>query len=438
MPKFTFRHSAAQGIAGIADQGFFAISNFALNLILARRMTKVDFGAFSAAFATFLILSTIYVAFVTEPMLVFALSSRIQQQRSYVKRVSALHWKAAGLVSIALALIGAVRYIIHPEVTLIHAYAGWAIAAPSILWLWFARRTAYITRTPHRAAIAGVAYLLCMTVLLEVFGGVAAEYPIVACILFAVPSLIIAQLLRITVPLQNVEDAVETHFSDMWNPHWDYGRWASLGGVCFAITSQIYFFVLPLDGCASYRAIMNIPMPLLQSYTALGVVFISLFTPLRGKSQFRHAVAQALIVLSSAALVLGLSVAFFGKDLLRILYSDKYTAYSAALWPLMICSCLVSAIVVLDSAMRSMGRVRTATVASVAAAIVSIVVGVPAALTYGVTGAVYGLLGSELLTLSVLLFVCIKIPVVSIDGRPVTIVRCVDESREPERIYNDV
>lgn len=440
-PKFTFAHSASQGLAGIADQGLFAISNFALNLLLARRMTKVDFGAFSAAFASFLILATIYVAFVTEPMLVFALSSRIQQQRSYVKRVSTLHWKAAGFVSLTLVAIGVVSYIIHPKSCLIFAYGGWALAAPAILWLWFARRTAYITRTPHRAAIAGVAYLLCMTALLETFGGVAAKYPLVACILFAIPSVIIAQLLRMTVPLKDTEQSGKATPLDMWNAHWAYGKWASLGGLCFAVTGQIYFFVLPLDGCAAYRAIMNIPMPLLQSYTALGVVFISLFTPLRGKSQFARVVAQSLFVVSAAALVLGLSASWFGRDLLNVLYSDKYIAYSALLWPLMICSCLLSATVVLDSAMRSMQRVRIATAASASAAVASVVFGVPAALKFGVSGAVYSLLGSEMLTLSVLLFAWIKISLASVDRKranPATMMLRVEKSQISKRVFSDV
>jgi O-antigen/teichoic acid export membrane protein len=438
-PKLTFANSAAQGIGAIADQGLFAISNFALNLILARRMATTEFGAFSAAFATFLLLATSYSAIVTEPMLVFALSSRDQWQKSYVKRVSALHWKAAPLVSLAVATVGIIRYAIHPQISSIIAYVGWALAAPVVLWLWFARRTAYITRTPHRAAIAGAGYLVCMTALLIAFGGIASKYPLLICVLFAVPSVIVAPLLRMTVPLKDVGQSPTGKDAKVWQAHWAYGKWASLGGLCGAIIAPIYFFVLPLDGCAAYRAIMNIPMPLLQTYTALGPAFIAMFTPLRGKSQFRNAVTKSLIGVSSAALGLALAASLCSKELLRILYSDKYTAYSAELWPLMVYSLLVSATVVLDSAMRSAGKVKTATAASVTAVFVSFSIGIPAAIAFGVRGAVYGLIASQFSTLCVLLVAYIRMKTSTTPARVVssTSLSGLSESAMPRRIYND-
>lgn len=409
VPKVTFANSATQGIAAIADQGLFAISNFALNLMLARHMAKADFGAFSAAFATFLILATIYTAVITEPMLIFALSSRAVQQRTYVNKVSVLHWRGAILVSAVVLAIGLARYSINPQMSTILAYGGWAIAAPMVLWLWFARRTAYITRTPHRAAFAGAGYLICMIALLGMFGPVVAKYPFVPCILFAIPSVVIAQVLRATVPLRDLAPSQEMAPSTVWTIHWTYGRWASLGSLCAAITGQVYFFVMPLDKCAAYRALLNIPMPLLQTYTALGPAFIALFTPLRGRSQFGRTVTMCLFVVSGASLVLGLGAAFSGKNLLHILYSDKYIAYSAALLPLMIYSCLGAATVVLDSAMRSMEMVQTATAASVTAVAVSVVFGVPASIAFGVSGATYGLLGSQLFAFSILVTAWFKV-----------------------------
>ena len=264
-------------------------------------MSKTDFGAFSAAFATFLLLATIYSAVVTEPMLVFAFSSKVTQQKSYVKRVAALHWRAAVLVSFALAAVGAIRYAISPQFSLVLAFVGWAMAAPLVLFLWFARRTAYITRTPHRAAIAGVGYLILMTALLRGFGRVAADYVFVPCILFAIPSVVIAQLLRLNVPLKDSVQCSLANPKAIWNNHWAYGKWASLAGLSAATTGLVYFFVLPVDGCGAYRAILNIPMPLLQTYTALGPVFISLFTPIRDRPQLARIVTRSLIVSGAAS-----------------------------------------------------------------------------------------------------------------------------------------
>jgi hypothetical protein len=440
-PKFTFANSAAQGIGAIADQGLFAISNFSLNLILARRMATTEFGAFSAAFAAFLLLATFYSAIVTEPMLIFALSTRHKWQRSYVKRVSALHWKVALMVSLAVAMLGVIRYAVHPQMSSITAYLGWALAAPLVLWLWFARRTAYITRTPHRAAIAGAGYLVCMTLLLLVFRGGVTRYPLLICFLFAVPSLIIAPLLRMNVPLADLGEIPAVSGSEVWKTHWAYGRWASVGSLCSAIIAPIYFFVLPLEGCAAYRAIMNVPMPLLQTYVALGPAFIAMFTPLRGHAQLGRRVTRCLVAVSSAALGLGLIATFCSKELLRILYSNKYSAYSAELAPLMIYSCLVSATVVLDSAMRSTGKVKVATAASFTAVIVSLVGGIPAALKFGVRGAVYGLVCAQFSSLCVLLFTWIRMRRSAINLTKVVSSTVVPSFVEPiatHQVYSDV
>jgi hypothetical protein len=408
-PRFKFGRSASQGIGAIADQGLFAISNFALNLILARQMAPVEFGAFSAAFVTFLLIATIYTAIVTEPMLVFALSSRAGQQRSYVKRVATLHWKAALLVGVAVACVGGVRYAIDGQPSTLLAYGGWALAAPLILWMWFARRTAYITLSPHRAALAGAGYLLCMGALILLFGNAVAKHPLLPCLLFAIPSAIMAPLLRFNVPLIDAAPDTEEEIGSIWTAHWGYGRWASLGGLCVALTAPIYFFVLSLDGCAAYRALMNIPMPLLQTYTALGPAFIAMFTPLANKPQLQRSVAQCLLVVSGFAVVLGLVAGFYSQPLLHLLYADKYTAYAAQLWPMMMYSSLLSASVVLDSAMRSTGRVRTATAASATAVAVSIVVGVPMAISHGLAGAVYGLVIAQFSALCVLAFQWFKL-----------------------------
>jgi O-antigen/teichoic acid export membrane protein len=251
-----------------------------------------------------------------------------------------------------------------------------------------------------------------MTALLVIFGGVVPKYPLLVCLLFALPSMIIAPLLRLKVPLKDADQNTTTDTPNPWKAHWSYGRWASIGGLCSAVTAPIYFFVLPLDGCAAYRAIMNVPMPLLQTYTALGPAFIALFTPLRGKSQLVRAVTQSLIVVSTAALALGLAVSVYSGNILRILYSDKYTGYSGQLRPLMIYSCLVSVTVVLDSAMRSMGKVRIATLASLTAVVVSFAVGIPAAIRFGVQGAGYGLVASQASALGVLGVVWLRTHVV--------------------------
>src|SRR5580700_1145252 len=75
--RVLFSHS----VSAIGDQGFFALGNFAVSTILARQMSQTAFGQFSAAFAAFILLSTMYCAFVVDPMLVYGVSKANNRQR---------------------------------------------------------------------------------------------------------------------------------------------------------------------------------------------------------------------------------------------------------------------------------------------------------------------------------------------------------------------
>jgi Na+-driven multidrug efflux pump len=105
----------------------------------------------------------------------------------------------------------------------------------------------------------------------------------------------------------------------------------------------------------------------------------------------------------------------------------------------MVYSFLVSATVVLDSAMRSAGKVKTATVASVTAVFVSFSIGIPAAIAFGVRGAVYGLVASQFSTLCVLLVAYIRMQTSTAPTKLVSSVSLcgLSESPMPRRIYND-
>ncbi len=60
-----------KGFWAVSDQGLFSLSNFALSVLLARWLVPQDYGAFTVAFAVFLLIGTFHTALLSEPMLVF-------------------------------------------------------------------------------------------------------------------------------------------------------------------------------------------------------------------------------------------------------------------------------------------------------------------------------------------------------------------------------
>jgi O-antigen/teichoic acid export membrane protein len=78
--------SSTRGVArqagwGLADQALSSLTNFALGVVIARTVTTEDFGAFSLAFATYLIALNIGRSLATQPLTVRFSASEVPQWR---------------------------------------------------------------------------------------------------------------------------------------------------------------------------------------------------------------------------------------------------------------------------------------------------------------------------------------------------------------------
>ena len=150
------RRAIGNSFWSVADQGLFAVSNFVLNLILARWLSAADYGAFSLAFTLFLLLGTVHTALVVEPLLVFGAGRYNANVGAYLRSVLNLHWVLAALLSLVL---GALVFLWPSlRVQLGGTTLALMFTAPLILFQWLARRACYIDLQPALAARAGGVY----------------------------------------------------------------------------------------------------------------------------------------------------------------------------------------------------------------------------------------------------------------------------------------
>lgn len=388
-PQWRLRDLFGQSASAISDQGFFALGNFAINTILARQMAPATFGRFSAAFAAFLLLSTVYCAFVVDPMLIFGVSSAIGLQKSYVRRVVSLHWRAAIALSALLLVVGVVHRQFGAGEGAVTAYLGWAIAAPAVLRLWLARRTSYLVMKPHYAAVAGAVYLVAIAVLLLVFGQYLATNTIAACLLVACTSVVVAVFLHRNLPLvDTVSDSVAAN--NILGSHWTFGKWASFAGILALFPDYVYLFVLPPERSAQYRALLNVVLPLIQVYNALGVLMMSYFARSRDRADFARIVLRITGGFFAVAALLAVIVGLFGGEIFSRLYAGKYDLSLNLLWPLVVVTVLFALRTVSDALLRATENVTAMATIAVVAALAAVIIGVPLALRFGVLGAVYG------------------------------------------------
>ncbi len=384
-----FRVLLGRSASAVSDQGLFALGNFAISMILARQMSQSAFGQFSAAFAAFILLSTVYCAFVVDPMLVYGGSTSQRTQRSYVRQVISLHWRIALVLSAVLIAVGVVRWQTGAGQGAILAYVGWALAAPAVLRLWFARRTAYLVMKPHYAAFAGGLYLLIIAGLLFGFGKYVSASVVTTCAIIGATSLSIALILHRSFRLADQDPAAGPP-TETAGAHWRFGKWASIAGLLGLLPDYIYFFVLSPEQCGHYRALLNVVLPLIQVYNALGVLMMSYFARQRERADFTRIVLRTAAAYCGAAVLMAAAAVSIGGPLFYRLYGGKYELPWKLLLPLGVVSILFALKSVSDAVLRSLENVSSMAGIAVVGAVAAVVVGVPAALRFGIAGAVYG------------------------------------------------
>ena len=150
-----------RGFWAIMDQGLFAVSNFGLNVLLARWLAPTDYGAFSVAYTIFLLLGTFHTAILTEPMLVFGPGKYKERLGAYLGVLLRGHWLFGALTGTLFAAAGLALWRFgHSPLT--PAILGLAVAAPFILFQWLMRRACYVNLQPRLAASAGAIYMALM------------------------------------------------------------------------------------------------------------------------------------------------------------------------------------------------------------------------------------------------------------------------------------
>ena len=397
----------ARGTWAIADQGCFVMANVILNVLLARWLAPVEYGAFAVGYALFLLLSTFHTAFVTEPLLVFGAGKYATQQRQYLQTLLRFHWYLTGVSSLLLVAAGSVLYFsgVGP---LAQSLIGLAVAAPFSLLLWFTRRSAYLLFKPRLAAIASAMYGLL--ILLGLFALVSFHR---LSILTAMITLSVAGaaagfwLLHLLGNFVRDVEVEQPKAMSLMTDHWRYGRWACATSILMWVPLNFFFIVLSVavsfQASASLRALSNLVLPLLQVNAALGALLLpAMVTHIQDRVKFGRLLRLSLTLFASGAVIYSLTLGTFGRALVPLLYSGRYQLNSDLLWLLLLIPVLDGAMMVLSSALRSLQKPNRIFWAHLAVASFVLVVGVSATKSAGLWGAATVIVMAEFLGVVIL------------------------------------
>ncbi len=386
----------AKGAWALLDQAVFALSNFGINIVLARRLPPHDYGAFTLAYSVFLLLGTIHSALLIEPMLVFGSGKYRETLSGYFAVLLQGHWVLTAGTSLTLAAGGiGLNFIGQQSVGVV--LIALAIANPFILLLWLIRRSCCIRSDLRLAASGGIFYSVVLVAGCYALIRVGWFSSFSVFVLMGAASLIGALWIKSGLPSGSSRAASGLR-RDIAAHHWAFGRWAVGTGVLGALMLNLYYIVIParhgLESTATLKALMNLNLPVLHSTVALSVTAIPLLVKLRGTSRFGGAVRTLLALFSAGGLLYWLALGISHQHVVRWLYGQRYAGESHLLWLVGAVSVACALLSVLEAALRSLERSDEVFRAYLLGCLSTGGLGIPLTLAWGPAGAIAGLLGS--------------------------------------------
>jgi O-antigen/teichoic acid export membrane protein len=402
---------ATKGGLAVLDQALISGSNFLVGILLARWLVPEEYGAYALAFAFFLLLSFVSQSLLFEPMAVFSGSAYRKSMRGYFRSVLWIHLAMTLITFVLLGTAAGVAFLRSEPNGLPGALLGVTFASPCILLFWLARRAYYTQLSPARAASGAFVYCVLLVAGLFLVHHRQHLSPFSAYVLMGVGALATAGYLL--WHLRRILPGIEAgpRFADACRRHWDYGRWALASSFATWIPFYMYYPLLStFSGMAQageLRALMNLALPLEQTYTALS----SLLLPWAARVQEREGISSAsrlnrrLTALYTGGAILYWAVVIpLRVPAFHLLYGGKYLEV-AYLIPLVgLETLLSSAAFGPATVLRAMESPASIFYARCSASVLSLAIGIPLTRSYGLAGVVWSIVLSNVAAFLVTLY----------------------------------
>ena len=404
-----WRSWVGQSAWAITDRALFSLSNFAINLVLARWLSPHGYGAFTLAYAIFLLLGAGHTSFLSDPMLVFGAGAYQDRWPAYIRVLLRAHWAFSGAATLVL-LITAVVIRLAGNSPLADALTALALATPFILLQWLLRLACYVRMEPHRAAYAGASYMLLVLCGIYVLDHQGWLSPATSLGLMGVASMASIIAIYRGLPKPGPAGREPELFHDVVARHWNYTRWIIGGNALAWIPQSTCYLLLPVHGglpeAAALKALINLVMPLLQTYWALAGILVPALVRARGRASFRQIVLVVLCLWSGGALLYWLLLGSFNRPVIHYLYNGRYDSDAGLLWIAGMIPLLCAGELMLNSVLRSREQPEQIFWASVLSSLCALSLGLILIFTSGVRGAVLALLCASITNIVAMAWQC--------------------------------
>ena len=393
----SLRNWAERSFWAVTDQALFAGANFLVSILLARWLDPAAYGAFSLAYAIFLLLSTVHTGLWTEPMLVYGSGRYREDFAAYQQVLLRHHWRFGGLTTLFFLLLTLGFWTFGArEIAL--SFLGLSLAAPTVLYMWLVRRGAYVLLKPRLAALGGGLYLLLYLGLSFFLLRTNILNAATAFLAMAVAGILSAETIRWR--LKTGSDRI-VDFEEVRSLHWRYGRWALLAGLFSWVPGNIFYLILPvfhgLEAAAHFKALMNLLMPILHVNGALGQLLVPGMVRALPQGKLVPFALANLAVLSTLAMLYWLLLIAMGPKFMEWMYGGKYLHDADWLLWLGLLPVLAAMVSVMSSLLRAMEKPESVAHVYGILSMFTILVGLPLVWSYSLSGSVMTMLTANAL-----------------------------------------
>lgn len=412
-----FARWAGRGAWALADHVLFAGANFLVQLGLARHwLSEHDFGAFAAAYVSFLVLGVFHTALFTEPVAVFGAERYHGRLPEYLGKVVGLHLMVAAIGGVVLAGVG-LSQVYFGERTLGVALCALAVAQVFQLLPWTLRVACYLDSEPKHAGIAGVIYLVLVVGLLFAFDALGWMGVPAAVGAMGLSSLAICAYLmwRLGVSVPAVFKRVG--YGEVVGVHWRYGKWATPTGMMRWVPEHLPVLAAPLvlgwvagtspdfEAGGALKAMLHLSVPFVLFTWAFSTLLVPMLVRRRGTPAFGKLSWQMAGLFLAVSLVSWPIVGLFHEPIIALVYAGRFGEHAWLLWLVGLIPVVVSVDSVLHAQFRAVERPDRLFYGSAASAVLLLVVGLPMLAAWGLAGILAAVLLSYAVQAAVLWWV---------------------------------
>ena len=315
----------AAPILAILDQSIYALTNLALQMLVARSVSGEEFGAYSVGSTFFFVAALVHQTGVIEPMFVFTAQRYGQQIGAYHLRLRREWSIGFGAAALVVGLLLALAMFILGSPLLARILAAFAAVTPVLLYLWLLRRMAFVLGRIEIAVLGGVIYSLS---LLSAVGLVWHAGYLTSVVAIGLSGLAAVVASAVVMAVMRWPVSQSRPPADLVYQHFRYGRWAVSSEAVVWLIGNGPIVVLPiwygLAAAAQLRILNLMFMPLLQVVSALGSLLLRRYASSKRDAYNIRTVFKYFWLLMAGASVYSALILVFGTTVAPLMFGREH------------------------------------------------------------------------------------------------------------------